>query len=128
MYRCGSSKNTSLKRQDLSKENFPAVSLKIQTSTLRFDANEGKFRQVSNADPFYRSISEADRLMNEEARLSKELVGKREKLAHLQSKLADIAKQQEKMRKVLNVDINEKEYLSEVKAKYQAEEEEEQTK
>jgi hypothetical protein len=107
-----------IKQINLSQHKFDELSFNIKNSKLKFDNIEGVFKQIQNDDPgFRRGPGTDDRLLDEEAALRKEIQIKMDKLAKLKVKLAEMDKKHEMMSKILNVDINERDYINEIKSK-----------
>jgi C4-type Zn-finger protein len=114
---CGSNKAPTLK-QPLSTVNFPELVFSIKNSKLKFDNIEGVFKQIANEDPNYRrNNSEESKVRDEEEALKKEIAHKKEKIKYIKDKLLEMDKKQEMMVKILNVDINEREYIHDLKNK-----------
>lgn len=117
MFSCSSTKIPTLK-QPLSSTNFPELTFTIKSSKLKFDNIEGVFKQISNDDPTYRRNNpEQDKFTDEEQNLKKEISIKKEKIKYIKDKIAELDKKQELMKKVLNVDINERDFIMDVKTK-----------
>lgn len=114
---CFSSNKIPPLKQDLSKTNFDEILLHIRGSTLKFDNINGVFVQIASSNPNPKLINETERVSEEEEKLKEEIQMKTEKIKYIKNKLADIDKKQEMMMKILNVDLNEKEYVNELKAK-----------
>ena len=114
---CGSNKTPTLK-QPLSTVNFPELIFSIKNSKLKFDNIEGVFKQIANDDPNYRSNNNEEiKIKEEEEFLKKEIAIKLEKIKYIKEKLFEMEKKQETMNKILNVDINEREYIHDLKNK-----------
>lgn len=112
------SDNKNLKSINLSQHKFDELIFQIKNSKLKFDSVEGIFKQIENADPgFRRGNGTDDRLIEDEAAVRKEIAYKMDKLAKLRVKMAEIDKKHEMMSKILNVDINERDYINEIKSK-----------
>ena len=117
MFSCGSNKSPSLK-VSLSATNFPELIFSIKNSKLKFDNIEGLFKQISNEDPNYRrNNSEESKVHEEEESIKKDVALKKEKIKYIKEKLSEIDKKHETMVKILNVDINEREYIHDLKTK-----------
>jgi hypothetical protein len=117
MFKCGSEKIQTLK-QPLSTQNFPELIFSVKNSKLKFDNNDGVFKQISNEDPHYRkNFGDYDKLLDEEENIKKEIQLKKDKIKYINDKIAEIEKKQEVMMKVLNVDVNERDYIFDLKAK-----------
>ncbi len=114
---CGSNKAPTLK-QPLSATNYPELIFSIKNSKLKFDSNEGVFKQISNDDPNYRKGGNEDnRLYEEEEILKKEICIKKDKLKYLKDKIIEIENKNEMMEKILSIDISEKNYITDLKNK-----------
>jgi hypothetical protein len=117
MFSCGSAKSPTLK-QPLSSVNFPELVFSIKNSKLKFDNIEGVFKQIANDDPNYRRNNNEELKINEEEiAVKKEIAIKKEKIKYIKEKLAEMDKKQEMMVKILNVDLNERDYINEMKSK-----------
>ena len=116
MFSCGSNKVSTLK-QPLSSINFPELIFSIKNSKLKFDNIEGVFKQISNDDPQYRKSNEEFRIKEDQENIKKEIALKKEKIKYLKDKIAEIEKKHEVMEKILSVDINERDYIHDIKSK-----------
>lgn len=112
---CGSVPKTIELKQKLSAINFPELIFSIKSSKLKFDCNDGAFKQISNDDPSYKKPNENLQLATEEEKLSSEIDAKKKKLQYIKEKLEEVNKKIEIMNKVLVVDLNERDYLNELK-------------
>jgi hypothetical protein len=113
---CGSAKEPKFEKESLSKTNFPELILTIKNSKLKFDNIEGVFKQISNEDPTFRkNNSEDNRVIQEQDRISKEIALKKDKIAYIKDKITEIDQKIKSMTKILNVDIQEKEFVDSIK-------------
>jgi hypothetical protein len=112
---CFSSTKIPKKEEDLSKTKFDELCLQIGHSKLKFYADEGIFRQIENNETVYKKNNEMNQLVNEEADLKGEIDQKRKHLEKLKLKLEDIDKNLESMTNILNIDINERQFIYNVK-------------
>jgi hypothetical protein len=115
---CGSNTKYPTLKQSLTSVNFPELIFSIKSSKLKFDNIEGVFKQVANDDPLYRkSTTEIDKVVIEEEKIKKEINVKKEKFKYVKSKIEEIDKKIETMMKILCVDINERDYVNDLKNK-----------
>ena len=103
-------------KHKLSSVNFPELIFAIKSSRLKFDSVEGSFKQISNEDPFYKKPNESIQLASEEEKLEEDIENKKKKKLQINEKLKEINKKFEIMHKVLQVDLNEKDYLVDLKS------------
>jgi len=118
---CCSTKNSGknyLKESPLSKTIFDEIKFTVKNSQLSFDALEGVFKQISNNDPTYRRSAYENEKLIEQETLKKEIDIKQQKIKYLKEKMLEVDQKIEKMNKILNVDINERDYVNEMKQKY----------
>jgi len=114
---CGSSPKIIELKHKLSAINFPELTFSIRSSKLKFDSVEGAFKQISNDDLFYKKPNENLLIANEEEKIASEIEAKKKKILYIKERIDDINKKIDTMNKVLLVDLNEKEYLTELKNK-----------
>jgi hypothetical protein len=122
MFSCGSNKKN-VKEISLANKRFEDLIFNVKSSKLKFDPIEGAFKQISNEDPNYRlkgNNEEMDKLNKEELFLKKEVSAKQERIKELNEKMIEINKKIEKMNQMLNVDLNEREYIYETKKKFES--------
>jgi len=112
---CGSVPKTIELKQKLSSVNFPELIFSIKSSKLKFDCNEGAFKQISNDDPTYKKPNENLQLATEEEKLGSDIENKKKSIIYIKQKLDEVKKKIEIMNKVLLVDLNEREYLNQLK-------------
>jgi hypothetical protein len=110
---CGSAQ----KKQpvDLTKQNFEEIRFTVKGSTYKFDTIDGLFRTLENNQ---NKGPKTEKFVGEEqANLERDIKLKQARLANLKSKLVDLEKKQVQMMEVLNIDINEKEHILNLKAR-----------
>jgi hypothetical protein len=113
---CGSTKEPKFDRESLSKTNFPELILTIKNSKLKFDNIEGIFKQISNDDPTFRkNNSEDNKVLQEQDSISKEIALKKDKIAYIKDKIIEIDQKLKSMTKILNIDVEEKEFVDSIK-------------
>lgn len=113
---CSSTKIPKL-QQELSKTNFDDIFLKIGTSRLKFNIEDGLFKQIQNDDANYLRRNEVmpSKTLNEEANLRNEINQKNEKLKLLKGKIKEIDSKIETMYKILSVDVKERQFVYETR-------------
>jgi hypothetical protein len=93
---------------DLKRTPFQKLDFRVNTGTLTFDINEGNFK--------YQNI-DTGVLTQEDENLTKELESKKRRIEMLRKKIREVEDKQEQMMKILNIDVNEREYIYEAKAR-----------
>lgn len=119
MFSCGTPK-IKVREINLSKRNFDDIIFNVRSSKLKFDSSDGSFKQIQNHDPNYRmkgNQDELDLLNSEENALKKEILGKEERIKMFKEKIEQANKKLEMMTKILSIDINERDYIIEMKSK-----------
>ena len=108
-------------KKDIQSVIFQDLDLNLKHATLRFDRKEGKFLLIRNEDPMYKSKSTTDelnRLNEEEKYLTDEIQRKTKIFENLRKKLAELEEKEEKVMKMLKIDVHEKEYFNDLYEKY----------
>lgn len=121
---CGASKNAqNLKKVDLQNVRFEDIYLYIKSSTLKFDTRDGNFKQTSNNQSTFRRNPNDDfvKLVDEERFLQSEIKRKNDRMKVLVNKIGELDEKIEQMRKILEIDVNEKNYINSIKERYMEE-------
>jgi hypothetical protein len=109
---CGTAK----KKQalDLTKQNFEEIRFTVKGSTYKFDTIDGLFRPL---DTQSKGPKTEKFVGDEQANLERDIKLKQARLVNLKSKLVELEKKQQQMMEVLNIDINEKEHILNLKTR-----------
>jgi hypothetical protein len=110
---CGSAK----KKQpiDLTKQNFEEIRFTVKGTTYKFDTIDGLFRTLDNNQN--KGPKTEKFAGDEQAVLERDLKQKQARLANLKTKLVELDQKQKQMMEVLNIDINEREHILNLKAR-----------
>jgi hypothetical protein len=111
--RCGSAN----KKQpiDLTKQNFEEIRFTVKGTTYKFDTIDGLFRTLDNN--FNKAPKTEKYLGEEQATLERDLKLKQARLANLKNKLVELEGKQKQMMEVLNIDINERDHILNLKSR-----------
>ncbi len=93
---------------DLKRTPFQKIDFRVNAGNLTFDVNEGTFR--------YQNI-DTNVFTHEDENLTKEIEAKKRRIDMLRKKIREVEEKQEQMMKILNIDVNEREYILEAKAR-----------
>jgi hypothetical protein len=93
---------------DLIRTAFQKIDFRVNAGNLTFDVNEGNFK--------YQNI-DSGVLTLEDENLTKEIESKKRRIEMLRKKIREVDEKHEQMMKILNIDVNEREYILEAKAR-----------
>ena len=102
---------------DLKSSPFDEIKLKVNNATLKFDDkyHNGEFRIFDKGNPANENQnSQLNPYQNDISLTNKKIEDKNAKITELKDKISEIENKLGMMRKILNIDVSEQEYLKEL--------------
>ena len=103
---------------DLKSSPFEEIKLKVNNATLKFDDkyHNGEFRIFDKGNPANenQNYPQLNAYQNAVSQINKEIEDKNAKITELKDKISEIENKLGMMRKILNIDVSEQEYLKEL--------------